>query len=158
MKKKRELRLTDITRYLDVEEGRLLLTVGEYSKSWQAIWLTDLRINVDGGHGLPRKTLPVRYKGYHGWVDCPRICLNRQNSMWIEPLHCSSWINMGVNLYLCGSNGWPEPLSRREYENLVQALLSYGIGEIVVERPKATIEDSRFHPNNIMGLEDFWDK
>ena len=105
-----------------------------------------------------KDTLPLKYRHYHGWVDCPRINLNRQSYMWIEPLNCSSWVDMGVNLYLLSSSGWPEPLPRIEYKKLVQALLSYGISEITIDEPMVTITDSRFHPNNIMGLEDFWDK
>ena len=158
MKTNRELRLTDITRYEDVEEGRLVLTVDGHEKSWRAIWLTILLYSKKGNSSLPRTTMPLWFRNYHGWVDCPRINLTRQSFMWIEPLKCSSWIDMGVNLYLLSENGWPEPLPRHEYKNLVQALLSYGISEITIDEPMATITDSRFHPDNTIGLEDFWDK
>lgn len=78
--------------------------------------------------------------------------------MWIEPLRCNNWIDMGVNLYLSSEKGFPEPLSQRDYNNMVNALLSYHISEITVEPPVVIIENSRFHPDNVMGLEDFWDK
>lgn len=158
MKQNNELRLTDITRYEDVEEGRLMLTIDGRKKSWFGIWLSDLRIYNNKERCLPRETLPIKYKHYHGWVDCPRIRLNHRNFMWIEPLNCCSWIDMGVNLYLCSSAGWPEPLPRYDYKNFVQALLSYNISEITVDEPIVTITNSRFHPNNILGLEDFWDQ
>jgi len=158
MKKEKELRLEQITRYEDVEEGQLTLTVGGRNKSWNAIWLSDLRIYNNEERSIPRGTMPIRYRHYKNWIDCPRIKLNHRNFMWIEPASCRSWVDMGVNLYLCSSNGWPEPLPRVEYEKLVQALLSYGISEIVVDAPVVTITNSRFHPDNTMGLDDFWDK
>jgi hypothetical protein len=158
MKNIKALRLTNITRYEDVEEGQLVLTINDHEKSWKAIWLSVLLHSVNGGLSLPRKTLPLWYRHYHGWVDCPRINLTRQTYMWIEPLNCCSWIDMGVNLYLCSSAGWPEPLPRYDYKNFVQALLSYNISEITIDEPIVTITNSRFHPNNIMGMEDFWDK
>ena len=135
MKNIKALRLTNITRYEDVEEGQLVLTINDHEKSWKAIWLSVLLHSVNGGLSLPRKTY-----------------------MWIEPLNCCSWIDMGVNLYLCSSAGWPEPLPRYDYKNFVQALLSYNISEITIDEPIVTITNSRFHPNNIMGMEDFWDK
>lgn len=157
MKMINELRLKNITRYEDVEEGQLELTINGRMKHWYAIWLTSLFYNGGGDRSLPRKTLPLGFKHYHGWIDCPRIILNRQNFMWIEPLNCCSWVDMGVNLYLCSSSGWPEPLPRIEYVNMVRALLGYGISEITVDEPFIISKDSRFHSNNIMGLDDFWD-
>jgi len=152
---KNELRLTGITRYRDVEEGRLLLSAEGHSKSWKAIWLTDLRVNNISF--LPQGEIPIRYKHYHEWVDCPRLRLNHQNFMWIVPLDSDNYIDMGVNLYLCDDKGFPNPLKRRDYENMVNALYSYRIDKLTVEMPAVTIEDSRFHPDNIMGLVDFWD-
>lgn len=152
---KNELRLTGITRYRDVEEGRLLLSAEGHSKSWKAIWLTDLRVNDISC--LPPGEIPIRYKHYHEWVDCPRLRLNHQNFMWIVPLDSDNYIDMGVNLYLCDNKGFPNPLKRRDYENMVNALYSYRIDRLIVEMPVVTIEDSRFHPDNIMGLVDFWD-
>lgn len=157
MNNEKELRLTDITRYEDVEEGRLQLIVGDHKKSWQAIWLTALFYSDKSDRCLPPTTLPLWYRNYHGWVDCPRINLTRQTFMWIEPLNCCSWVDMGVNLYLCSSNGWPEPLPRQEYVNLVNAFLGYGISEITVDEPTTIVKDSRFHPDNVMGLDRFWD-
>ena len=153
--KKKELRLTDITRYRDVEEGRLVLSAEGHRKSWKAIWLTDLRVNDISF--LPQGEIPISYKHYHEWVDCPRLRLNHQNFMWIVPLDSDNYIDMGVNLYLCDNNGFPNPLKRRDYENMVNALYSYRIDKLTVEMPAVTIEDSRFHPDNIMGLVDFWD-
>jgi hypothetical protein len=153
--KKNELRLTDITRYRDVEEGRLVLSAEGHRKSWKAIWLTDLRVNDISF--LPQGEIPISYKHYHEWVDCPRLRLNHQNFMWIVPLDSDNYIDMGVNLYLCDNNGFPNPLKRRDYENMVNALYSYRIDKLTVEMPAVTIEDSRFHPDNIMGLVDFWD-
>ncbi len=153
--KKNELRLTDITRYRDVEEGRLVLGAEGHRKSWKAIWLTDLRVNDISF--LPQGEIPISYKHYHEWVDCPRLRLNHQNFMWIVPLDSDNYIDMGVNLYLCDNNGFPNPLKRRDYENMVNALYSYRIDKLTVEMPAVTIEDSRFHPDNIMGLVDFWD-
>ena len=153
--KKNDLRLTDITRYRDVEEGRLVLSAEGHRKSWKAIWLTDLRVNDISF--LPQGEIPISYKHYHEWVDCPRLRLNHQNFMWIVPLDSDNYIDMGVNLYLCDNNGFPNPLKRRDYENMVNALYSYRIDKLTVEMPAVTIEDSRFHPDNIMGLVDFWD-
>lgn len=153
--KKNELRLTDITRYRDVEEGRLVLSAEGHRKSWKAIWLTDLRVNNISF--LPQGEIPISYKHYHEWVDCPRLRLNHQNFMWIVPLDSDNYIDMGVNLYLCDNNGFPNPLKRRDYENMVNALYSYRIDKLTVEMPAVTIEDSHFHPDNIMGLVDFWD-
>ena len=155
---KNELRLTDITQYEDVEEGQLMLMAAGHTKSWKAIWLTNLHVNINGKHGLPRGVIKIKYSHYHGLVDCPRLCLNQRNFMWIEPLRCNNWIDMGVNLYLSSEKGFPEPLSQRDYNNMVNALLSYHISEITVEPPVVIIENSRFHPDNVMGLEDFWDK
>ncbi|MBQ6768135.1 MAG: hypothetical protein IJP46_05615 [Prevotella sp.] len=157
MNNEKELRLTDIVRYIDVEEGRLVFCYGEHKKSCKAIWLSDLRIHNNKEGSLPRETLPVRYRNYGQWIDCPRIKLNTRNFMWIEPLNCCSWVDMGVNLYLCSSNGWPEPLPRHEYVNLVNAFLGYGISEITVDEPTTIVKDSRFHPDNVMGLDRFWD-
>ena len=153
--KKIELRLTDITRYRDVEEGRLVLSAEGHRKSWKAIWLA--KLNVINVSSLPRGEIPIRYKHYHGWVDCPRLRLNHQNFMWIVPLDSDNYIDMGVNLYLCDDKGFPNPQKRRDYENMVNALYSYRIDRLIVEMPVVTIEDSRFHPDNIMGLVDFWD-
>ncbi|MBP3766829.1 MAG: hypothetical protein J6I31_00920 [Prevotella sp.] len=153
--KKNELRLTDITRYRDVEEGRLVLSAEGHRKSWKAIWLA--KLNVINVSCLPRGEIPIRYKHYHEWVDCPRLRLNHQNFMWIVPLDSDNYIDMGVNLYLCDNKGFPNPLKRRDYENMVNALYSYRIDRLIVEMPVVTIEDSRFHPDNIMGLVDFWD-
>lgn len=153
--KKNELRLTDITRYRDVEEGRLVLSAEGHRKSWKAIWLA--KLNVINVSCLPRGEIPIRYKHYHEWVDCPRLRLNHQNFMWIVPLDSDNYIDMGVNLYLCEDKGFPNPLKRRDYENMVNALYSYRIDKLTVEMPAVTIEDSRFHPDNIMGLVDFWD-
>lgn len=153
--KKNELRLTDITRYRDVEEGRLVLSAEGHRKSWKAIWLTDLRVNNISF--LPQGEIPISYKHYHEWVDCPRLRLNHQNFMWIVPLDSDNYIDMGVNLYLCDGKGFPNPLKRRDYENMVNALYSYRIDKLTVEMPAVTIEDSRFHSDNIMGLVDFWD-
>ena len=153
--KKNELRLTDITRYRDVEEGRLVLSAEGHRKSWKAIWLA--KLNVINVSCLPRGEIPIRYKHYHEWVDCPRLRLNHQNFMWIVPLDSDNYIDMGVNLYLCDDKGFPNPLKRRDYENMVNALYSYRIDKLTVEMPAVTIEDSRFHPDNIMGLVDFWD-
>ena len=36
----KKLRLTNITRYNDVEEGWLVLNVGMHVKSWRVVWLT----------------------------------------------------------------------------------------------------------------------
>lgn len=153
--KKNELRLTDITRYRDVEEGRLVLSAEGHRKSWKAIWLA--KLNVINVSCLPQGEIAISYKHYHEWVDCPRLRLNHQNFMWIVPLDSDNYIDMGVNLYLCDNNGFPNPLKRRDYENMVNALYSYRIDKLTVEMPAVTIEDSRFHPDNIMGLVDFWD-
>ncbi len=157
MDTKTELRLTEITRYEDVEVGRLLLIAGKKNKRWEAIWQTDLRINLKDGHSLPRGIMPLAFRHYNGWVDCPRLKLNHQSFMWMEPLKSSNWIDMGVNLYLCSSRGWPDPLPRIEFVKLINALLDYDIKELTVEPPMAIINDSRFHPDNPMGLVDFWD-
>ena len=64
---------------------------------------------------------------------------------------------MGVNLYLCGSKGWPDPLPRIEFVQMINAFLCYGIRGLTVEPPVTIVKDTRFHPDNPMGLEDFWD-
>lgn len=157
MDTKTELRLTEITRYEDVEEGQLLLTAGKKRKRWGAVWQTDLRINLKDGRCLPRGVIPLGFRHYNSWVDCPRLKLNHQNFMWIVPLDCSNWIEMGTNLYLYSSKGWPDPLPRIEFVKLINALLDYDIKELTVEPPMAIINDSRFHPDNPMGLDNFWD-
>lgn len=152
---KQELRLTDITRYDDVEDGTLVLTVGERTKRWKAIWLTDLRLG--SSRNLPRGDLALRYRNYREWIDCPRIRLNHQNFMWIEPLRAANWYDMGVNLYLCTDEGWPHPLPRQDYELMIRVLTECHIKMLTVEPPRHIVDGCRFGQDEQTGMAGFWE-
>jgi hypothetical protein len=151
-----ELRLTDITRYHDVEEGKLVLTVGHRVKTWKAIWLNTLLFNVRGNRNLPRGDFIIRYRHYEHWIDCPTIRLSRRVSMRIVPLNSSRWVDMGVDLYLCDNEGWPNPLNSEEYLQLTDALKIYGINQLTVEEATHTISQYRCGSHELLGLEGFW--
>lgn len=151
------LLLKDITRYDDVEEGHLELTVDNHQKSYKAVWLTNLRLQINGNNHLPRGNIPIKYKTRQLWIDCPRLRLNSRKFMWIEPLNASTWENMGVNIYLCSDEGWPHPLPRRDFEQLVNVLMEYGIDTLRIEEPQQIIVNNKYRSNDQLSLDDFWD-
>ena len=77
--------------------------------------------------------------------------------MWIEPLNASTWENMGVNIYLCSDEGWPHPLPRRDFEQLVTVLMEYGIDTLRIEEPQQIIVNNKYRSNDQLSLDDFWD-
>ena len=153
----KELRLTNITRYNDVDLGSLVLTADGHMKSWKAIWQTNLHVNVNGASCVPCGNIPIKYKCYHQWIDCPRLRLNHRHFMWIIPLDCYNWVDMGVNLYLCADEGWPQPLPRRDYEQMCRVICELKVGFLTVEQPRKTFASSWFRHDVRMGQENFWD-
>lgn len=154
---KKELRLTDITRYDDVEMGRLELTVGEQRRSWKAIWLADLRCTVRGSHRLPVGVLPLSVIPSIRWVDCPRLTLNQRTRMWLVPLESSEWVNFGVDLYLCDEGEKIAPLSKAGYRQLVGAIMRYDISGLSVEPPRWRVRANRLNHDEGVGFDaDFW--
>ncbi|MCH5309195.1 MAG: hypothetical protein J1E58_04970 [Prevotella sp.] len=154
---KKELRLTDITRYDDVEMGRLELTVGEQRRSWKAIWLADLRCNVRGSRRLPAGVLQLTILPGTRWVDCPRLSLNQRIKMWIVPLESSEWADFGVDLYLCDDGGKIGPLPKDSYRQLVGAIRKYDISGLSVEPPRWRVRANRLNHDEGVGFDaDFW--
>lgn len=153
---KMELRLTDITRYNDVETGRLVLTVGEHTKGWKAIWLNHLRLSSRGSEYLPRGDFTLRYEHHNEWIDCPKIRLLRKVSIWIEPLNSHTWAGMGANVYLCSSEGWPDPISVKDYNQMVTALLNYNIRQLTIDKAQWVVNENLCKNQSIMGMENFW--
>ncbi len=149
-------KLFEITRYEDVEEGTLMLMVGNRVKTWKAIWLSNLRFNRQGACHLPSGELPIRYQNYLQWVDCPRISLTLRIYMWIEPLKSACWDDMGVNLYLCSDEGWPMPLSKKEFMQMTSVLCELRINSLTVEEPKVINDCSRFNEEEKSGMNTFW--
>jgi len=154
----KQLRLTDITRYNDVETGRLTLKVGNKQKSWKAVWLTNLRFNVRGKNLLPRTTLPLSIRANERYLDCLRLKLNRRMEMWIVPLETDQWIDFGVDLYLCSEDEEFIPLPMTAYQQLIDAINRYGIRELTVDEPRCTVDGNRLCQDNGQGFDaDFWD-
>ena len=156
--KNQELKLTDITRYDDVDMGNLVLSMDGHSKSWKAIWQANLHVNIKGSACIPYGDIPIKYRCYQQWIDCPRLKLNSRYFRWIVPLDSVNWIDMGVNLYLCADEGWPRPLPRRDYEQMCRVLCELKVGVLTVEQPRQTFASSWFHHDIRMGMENFWDK
>ena len=150
-------KLFEITRYEDVEEGTLMLMVGNRVKTWKTIWLSNLRLNGQGARHLPSGELPIRFQNYQQWVDCPRISLNCRTFMWIEPLKAMCWNDMGVNLYLCSDEGWPMPLSKKEFMLMTSVLCDLRINTLMVEEPVVINAYSRFNKEEKSGMNTFWD-
>lgn len=149
-----KLTLTDITRYEDVERGRLVLTVGDKEKSWKATWQTNLRINFTEDRSMPRGGLPLCLgKGKAPWPVCPLLKLNRLTKMWIEPLNSSRWTDFGVDLYLCDENDYLLPLPRADYMMFVEALRHYNLETLLVEAPRY-VKDRNIYKHNFE--DDFW--
>lgn len=149
-------KLFEITRYEDVEEGTLMLMVGNRVKTWKAIWLNNLRFNRQGTCHLPSGELPVKYQNYQQWVDCPRISLTLRMYMWIEPLKSTCWDDMGVNLYLCSDDGWPMPLPKKDFMQMTSVLHDLRINTLTVEEPKVINGYSRFNVEEKSGINTFW--
>ena len=139
----KKLRLTNITRYNDVEEGWLVLNVGTHVKSWKAVWLTQLRLNSRGPCNLPRGDFTLRYAHHGEWIDCPKIRLTLKSSVWIEPLHSRTWEEMGASVYLCSGEGWPDSMSISEYKKLTSALQSFGITQLTIDEPQQVVNEYR---------------
>lgn len=153
----KKLRLTNITRYNDVEEGWLVLNVGTHVKSWRVVWLTQLRLNSRGPCNLPRGDFTLRYAHHGEWIDCPKIRLTLKTSMWIEPLHSRTWEEMGASVYLCSGEGWPDSMSTSEYKKLTSALQSIGIAQLTIDEPQKVVNEYRCGNQALMGMEDFWE-
>ena len=153
----KKLRLTNITRYNDVEEGWLVLNVGTRVKSWRAVWLTQLRLNSRGPCNLPRGDFTLRYAHHGEWIDCPKIRLSLKSSMWIEPLQSRTWEEMGASVYLCSGEGWPDSMSISEYKKLTSALQSFGITQLTIDEPQQVVNEYRCGNQAFMGMEDFWE-
>ena len=152
----KQLILTDITRYDDVEMGTLELRVGPRIKRWKAIWLTNMLFG--DSRSLPRGTLSLYYRNFNCWIDCPRISINRQTHAWIIPLDSSRWNDMGVNIYLCSGEGWPHPLSVADYKMMLQVMLTLQIGSLTVETPSNVCNTTFFSEEEITGMNLFWDE
>lgn len=157
-KNMKQLRLTDITRYNDVETGRLTLKVGNKQKSWKAVWLTNLRCNVRGKNLLPRTSLSLSVRANERYLDCLRLKLNQRIEMWIVPLETAQWIDFGVDLYLCDEDDEFIPLPMTAYQQLIDAINRYDIRELTVEEPRCTVDGNRLCQDNGKGFDaDFWD-
>ncbi len=157
IEEKVEFRLTDITRYDDVEMGRLVLRVDGREKSWKAVWLTNLRCHVKGSNELPRTELPLSIRPTRRYLDCLRLKLSQRIVMWIVPLESTEWTEMGVDLYLCDEGDELAPLPAKAYRQLVAAIKRYGVSELTVEEPRWTVDGDRFcHDAGVDFDEDFW--
>lgn len=152
----KDFRLTNVTRYCDVEEGTLRLTIGNRSKSWKAVWQSNIYYGANGMRPMPRGTLEVRYKNHNQWIDCPRLKMNRRNFIWIEPLAAEDWINLGCDLYLMGDEGWPHPLSKKDYEQMTALLKAYDISSLIVESPNRIKVDNRLNHDLFVTFD--WDE
>jgi len=152
---KKELKLTDITRYIDVETGQLQLTIGCHTKRIEAIWLSNIRFGDD--RQLPRGIVPVSYKNHRQWLDCPRISLNRKTHVWIVPLDCDRWVDMGTNLYLCEQGGWSRGLPVRIFLRLAEVLQSNEVRQLTIEAPRQTLPYPLFSEEGKTGNNIFWD-
>lgn len=153
----KKLTLTDITRYDDVEMGTLKLTVDGRQKCWKAIWQTNLRVNIQGLHGLPSGVLPLELRPYRRWMDCPRLKLSQRIRMWLVPLESNKWYDFGVDLYLCDDSEAIVPLSKEGYRQLRGAIWQYDIRELTVEEPRWTVDGDRLcHDQGVSFDADFW--
>lgn len=153
-----ELRLTDITRYNDVEMGRLTLSDGKRQKSWKAIWLANLRYRTHGSNEMPRGRLPLSIKPNEKYLDCLRLKLTQRTIMWMLPLESKEWYDIGVDLYLCDEAEALTPLSRAGYQQVVGAVKRYNISELSVEEPKWIVDKDRLcHDEGASFDADFWD-
>lgn len=150
------LRLTGITRYEDVETGVLELRVRNRVKRWQAVWLTLIRFG--DSRCLPRGDLTIRYRCHGPWIDIPRVSLNFQTHAWILPLDCDNWNNMGANIYLCSAEGWPHPLSVKDYELMTTVLNELQQRTLQVDEPETIKETSLFTNEEKAGMSQFWDE
>ena len=146
--------LCDIMRYLDVETGWLVLTVGDHTKSWKAIWQTNLGRQFSWGRSLPRTQIPIYFRNHDVWVDCPKLALTHKNAMWMMPLKSQLWIDLGVDLYLCEDCEELQPLNKADYQLLVQALKKYGVRHLTVEPATAEVDDCLLHHSTFE--ENFW--
>ncbi len=151
---KGKLILTDITRYDDVETGSLVLTVGEKSKRWPAIWLTNLHIQWQSINHLPAGRYPLSISSNNRWLQCPRMKVTRLVSMWIEPLDAECWQDMGVNLYLTDKPESLQPLQRNDFLLFVDALGRFEIKELTITPVVTTIHQNLFYQDS---YQNFWD-
>lgn len=155
----KDLRLTDITRYDDVETGQLVLTVGSRHKSWKAIWLSNLRYRINDGRCLPRTALPLSIRAGQHYIECPCLKLNRLTAMWMVPLETSEWTNIGVDLYLCDKQELITPLPNQDYRQLVEAIKRFGISELSVEEPRQVVSLNLLNHHEEADFDaDFWNE
>lgn len=155
----KKLTLTDITRYDDVEVGTLKLAVDGRQKCWKAIWQTNLRVNIQGSHGLTRGVVPMDMHPYRRWMDCPRLKLSQRIRMWMVPLESNKWYDFGVDLYLCDDSEAIVPLSKEGYKQLMGAIRRYDIRELTVEEPQWTVDGDRLcHDQGVAFDADFWNE
>lgn len=152
----KQLSLTDITRYDDVETGTLELCVGPRIKRWKAIWLTKMLFG--DSRNLPRGDLTLCYRNFNRWIDCPRISITRQTHAWIVPLDSSRWNDMGVNIYLCNGEGRTHPLSAADYKQMIQVMQSLQIGCLTVQPPANVCNTTFFTEEDKAGTGLFWDE
>jgi hypothetical protein len=148
------LTLIDVTRYDDVETGRLVLTVGERQKSWQAVWLTNLHIQWRNMNHLLAGDYKLTMGMNRRWYQCPRVLVTRQVGMWIEPFAAESWQDMGVDLYLCDDLDNFGPLERNRYLQFIDMLRRYKVDMLTV-MPISVIQ----HGNKYQKIyeDSFWD-
>ena len=151
---KGQLILTDITRYDDVETGHLVLTVGEKSKTWYAVWLTNLHIQWQTVNHLPAGCYPLAIRSNRRWLQCPRFKVTRLISMWIEPFDAECWHDMGVNLYLLAQSEHFQPLGRNDYLQFVEALGKYDIHELTIA---SQVKEVRVNKFRLDSDNSFWD-
>ena len=67
------------------------------------------------------------------------------------------WNDMGVNLYLCSDEGWPMPLSKKEFMLMTSVLCDLRINTLMVEEPVVINAYSRFNKEEKSGMNTFWD-
>jgi len=155
----KDLRLTDITHYDDVETGQLVLTVGSRQKNWKAIWLSNLRYGSSGNRSLPRTVLPLYLRVNQHYIECPYLKLNHRTAMWMVPLETSEWTNIGVDLYLCDKQELITPLPDQDYRQLVEAIKRFGISELSVEEPQQVISQNLLNHHEEADFDaDFWNE
>lgn len=147
-------KITDITHYEDVCEGRLVMCVGEKEKSWRVVWMAYLRLNSLGEKGIPAGAYSLGVKANQRWVCGLQVKIHNRKRLWIEPLISDRWEDFGTDIYLCEDNDSLTPVGRMEYGQLVRALEHFGITELLMEKPQRYLDGNRLRHEDLSV--DFW--
>lgn len=66
--------------------------------------------------------------------------LNPRTKMWLVPLKAASWVDFGVDLYLCAESEELKPLPRKDYLQFVEAVTYFNVTHLTVEQPRQTLQ------------------